>query len=346
MDTRSGARRHRADGGRARWRSPTQSRFPWSSQRFPWSMIPLVVGLAIVAVIVLLRSPGSGPGRLMFLAFITVAISHCYFTGPSAFQLYAGIFTFHVWGAIGFLTAGLWAIQFPPGLDPRHRLRAGWPVVAVILWILPRTTQYLGGPLPLSSVSAQMFIADAVLFAVASRHPCVELCARRPGGTPPGQVGRARHLSGHAPLRLHGAARGGEPGGRWAAHGARLGRGVRGPRTRRLPRGDRALQPARHRPRDQRHGVVHDADDPVGARRRGPARALRGPSGRAPRIRPVIQSAHLRRRHGGRRGSRSSAPGDRTSIACSSPKDARTPRRSSGCSRNCLASPRAVEMRS
>ena len=131
----------------------------------PWAMIPLVVGLTLVAVIVLLRSSGSGHARLMFLAFMTVAISHCYFTGPSALQLYAGIFTFHVWGVIGFFTAGLWAIYFPPGVGPKHRIRAGWVVPAVVLWILPRTTQYLGGPLPLDSVSTQMFIADAVLFS-------------------------------------------------------------------------------------------------------------------------------------------------------------------------------------
>jgi class 3 adenylate cyclase len=131
----------------------------------PWYRIPLVLGFAIVAVIVLLLSPGSGPARLMFVAFISVAIFQSFFTGTSTLQLYAGIFTFHVWGVIAIFTVGLWISQFPTGLDSRHRIRRGWAILPAILWILPRTTQYLGGPLPLGSVSIQMFVADIVLFA-------------------------------------------------------------------------------------------------------------------------------------------------------------------------------------
>ena len=41
----------------------------------------------------------------------------------------------------------------------------GGVVAIVILWLLARTAQYLGGPLPLSSLSTQRIIADVVLFA-------------------------------------------------------------------------------------------------------------------------------------------------------------------------------------
>ena len=100
----------------------------------PWHRIPLVLGFAIVAVIVLLRSPGSASSRLMFVGFISLAIFQSFFTGTSTLQLYAGVFVFHVWGVIAISALAFWSIGFPPSLDARRGIRWPWALFPRPVW--------------------------------------------------------------------------------------------------------------------------------------------------------------------------------------------------------------------
>ena len=45
-----------------------------TAPHFPWARLPILLGLAVVAVVVLVRSPGTSESRLLFAAFMTSSI--------------------------------------------------------------------------------------------------------------------------------------------------------------------------------------------------------------------------------------------------------------------------------
>ena len=64
---------------------------------------------------------------------------------------------------VAIVSLGMWVVQFPPELDRAKHFHWGWGFFVGAVWAMPRITHYLGGPLPLRSLSTQFFAVDTFL---------------------------------------------------------------------------------------------------------------------------------------------------------------------------------------
>lgn len=113
---------------------------------FPWRMLPLSLGFAVVAVFILLRAPSTRLARAFFLASITYSLYWTFFFGGPRLQTY-------LWAVVFFCSALLMfpfmlraVLLFPEEVAPVGRLPL-WPWLFVIYGPI-MTSMAFGVPLP------------------------------------------------------------------------------------------------------------------------------------------------------------------------------------------------------
>ncbi len=132
----------------------------------PWSRLPLMAALALVATFVLLRAPGTRHARLFFASIMLIAAAELPFYGGPRIQSYAYVALFNVALPIGLFLWFRWIIGFPEGVRPDKRLS---PALAwiVLLFPLARIPYHLGGLIPAPVVPSVVLTTDAI-FAASS----------------------------------------------------------------------------------------------------------------------------------------------------------------------------------
>jgi class 3 adenylate cyclase len=132
----------------------------------PWARIPLSLSFVAIAVIVLLRAPGSAATRFFFAAFTTFAIFETPFEGGPPLQTYLAYAVFYLVGPLAVTLVIRWMILFPDEVPEARRLPRGlaW---AGLLFLLARLNYVFGGPIPTALVPDAVLLSDAVFFATA-----------------------------------------------------------------------------------------------------------------------------------------------------------------------------------
>ena len=112
-----------------------------------WGAIPMILGFAVAAVLVLFRMPGSRPARAFFLACMSYSIHWClFFGGPSA-QTYAWVVVYFLSSLVIFPFALRAVLVVPEEVAPTVWWMYAWPW----LFVLRGPTAlswYFGFPLP------------------------------------------------------------------------------------------------------------------------------------------------------------------------------------------------------
>jgi hypothetical protein len=155
--------------------------------KIPWSSLPMVIGFAAVALLVLLRGPRTDSSRIFFAAFMSIAIFQSFISTGSSLQMLASFFIFPLFGFIGLTMTLLWVISFPrpPASEDLQFRFPNWIALVIpTLWVLPRLNYGLQGPLPRESYTTQIYTIDILFFltiiGVASwNYYCVNAADRR-----------------------------------------------------------------------------------------------------------------------------------------------------------------------
>jgi signal transduction histidine kinase len=115
----------------------------------PWSRLPLLLLIPVVCVLVLVRAPGSPGARRLFVAATTYALAQAEFYGGPEWKTWLAALVLNGAGTLAFATVLDWARRFPDEMPERARLRAGWPWLAALLYlVVVRGSYLLGGPVP------------------------------------------------------------------------------------------------------------------------------------------------------------------------------------------------------
>ncbi|MDJ0866278.1 MAG: adenylate/guanylate cyclase domain-containing protein [Myxococcota bacterium] len=130
----------------------------------PWARVPLSLALAGIAVLVLLRAPGTRASRFFFVAALGMAITETPFEGGPRLQTYAAYAAFHLVGPAALYCLIRWLILFPDEVARRDRPTTAWAWVA-LLFPLVRLNYVLGGPVQTELVPQVVVVTDLVLFA-------------------------------------------------------------------------------------------------------------------------------------------------------------------------------------
>lgn len=126
----------------------------------PWYRLPFLFGFVGVALLVLLRAPGTTQSRLFFAAFLGLAILETPFMGGPYLQTRAHYAVFHAFGpvAVGLLLA--WMTRFPEQVPDRRRL-SPWIGLVGLLFLVVRLPYFLGGPIPPHWTPSVVLLCDA-----------------------------------------------------------------------------------------------------------------------------------------------------------------------------------------
>ncbi|MDX1649059.1 MAG: HAMP domain-containing sensor histidine kinase, partial [Myxococcota bacterium] len=126
----------------------------------PWYRLPFLLGFVGVALLVLLRAPGTTGSRLFFAAFLGLAILETPFMGGPYLQTRAHYAVFHAFGpvAVGLLLA--WMTRFPEQVPEGRRL-SPWIGLVGLLFLVVRLPYFLGGPTPPHWTPSIVLLCDA-----------------------------------------------------------------------------------------------------------------------------------------------------------------------------------------
>jgi signal transduction histidine kinase len=142
---------------------------PLRIQRYDaaWTRVPFALSWAVIAVLVLLRAPGSPRSRLLFAAFLTFAIVETPFRGSSRWLTYLDDVTFHGLGPVALCLLTRLIIAFPEEMDERYRLSPWWSALG-LLFTATRVGYYLGGPWPPQWAPYVVLGADVAIAALGT----------------------------------------------------------------------------------------------------------------------------------------------------------------------------------
>ena len=96
---------------------------------FPWRTLPLSLGFAVAAVVILCRRPGVRIARAAFLAGMTYSYHWTFFAGGPRWQTYAWIFTVGLSALAVFPLLLRFALLLPEELAPPGTRLPRWPWV-------------------------------------------------------------------------------------------------------------------------------------------------------------------------------------------------------------------------
>lgn len=132
----------------------------------PWSRLPLMLALALVATLVLLRAPGTRSARTFFAGLMLIAAAELPFYGGPRIQSYAYVALFNIGLPVGLWFWFRWIIDYPEGVRDDKRLS---PALAWIVLLFPivRVPYHLGGPVP-SDLTPSLVLSTDAVFACAS----------------------------------------------------------------------------------------------------------------------------------------------------------------------------------
>jgi signal transduction histidine kinase len=125
----------------------------------PWLRVPFLAGMALTALLVLLRRPRNGLIQRGALAIGGVVICEAIFMGGPRWQTEAALAVFFFGPVLFFSLIVLWLGEFP-GRDSLTRQLPGLRLLAWstgALWILPKLSYFFGGPIP----SARIPVVDS-----------------------------------------------------------------------------------------------------------------------------------------------------------------------------------------
>ncbi len=114
----------------------------------PWFRLPTLLGFGLVAVLVLLRAPGSRDARRFFAAFVGFAVVQAPFYGGPEWKTWASLVLWNAGGAVAAVLMLHWARRFPEELPPAARASAFWPWLGGLVYLGVRASYLAGGPLP------------------------------------------------------------------------------------------------------------------------------------------------------------------------------------------------------
>ncbi len=92
----------------------------------PWSRVPFSVSMAAIALLVLLRAPGTPATRALFLGFLGIAIAETPFEGGSRVQTYAAYAVFYLGAPAAIFFLFRWLTLFPEEVARRDRPSPAW----------------------------------------------------------------------------------------------------------------------------------------------------------------------------------------------------------------------------
>jgi hypothetical protein len=129
----------------------------------PWMRIPVLFGAALVAVVVLLRATRSARPRLLYLAFMVMAIAETPFHGESPAQTYASKLLFYSLLIAGPPLVLSWAMRFCDDSGAPPRASAWVPWLFIPVYAFTRANYMLDGPLSGEVAPKLGPIADGLL---------------------------------------------------------------------------------------------------------------------------------------------------------------------------------------
>ena len=129
----------------------------------PWARVGFSLSFAAIAVLVLLRAPGSPASRWFFAGWIGFAIFETPFEGGPRLQTYAAYTVFYLGGPAAIYCVLRWLILFPEEVAKRDRLSTAWAWIA-LLFPLARLNYVFGGPFTPHLVPRLVLLSDLILF--------------------------------------------------------------------------------------------------------------------------------------------------------------------------------------
>jgi hypothetical protein len=138
-----------------------------------WGAIPMILGFAVAAVLVLLRMPGSRPARAFFLACMSYSIHWCLFFGGPPMQTYAWVVVYFLSSLVILPFALRAVLVLPEEVAPTAWWMYAWP------WLFAlrgptALSWYFGSPLPheigMRATNLLEFAFMATLLGVLTHH--------------------------------------------------------------------------------------------------------------------------------------------------------------------------------
>jgi signal transduction histidine kinase/CheY-like chemotaxis protein len=133
----------------------------------PWSRLPLLLLVPLVAALVLVRSPSAGNRRL-FVAGITYSLAQAEFYGGPEWKTWLAALVLNVAGTLAIGVVLHWARRFPDEMPESKRVWRGLPWVAALLYLAVVRSSYLfGEPVPSHLIARVSLASHACAIAAA-----------------------------------------------------------------------------------------------------------------------------------------------------------------------------------